>query len=225
VRLQNIGEGFFRNDEAFIGLDHYARLASHAVQAGDVLIASLGDELPRACLAPDLHGPAIVKADCIRLRVHPSVTAAYIMWALNSAPVRNVIKSKIHGLGRPRLNLRELRAAAIPLAPAEEQVRIVDAIDAQFSVIDAAVEGMRTLVGSVAVTRESRIGRLRTSILTSAFSGRLVPQEGNEVHAEVLVKQIAEERAALPAPARRRRGATVERSSKSATSGTSRESE
>ena len=205
VRLQNIGEGNFRNDEAYISLEHFGRLENHAVRTGDVLIASLGDELPRACMAPDLKGPAIVKADCIRLRVHPSISAAYVMWALNSAPVRSAFKSKIHGLGRPRLNLTELRSAPIPLAPAEEQRRIVDAIDAQFSVIDATVEGIRTLVGSVTVTRDSRIGRLRSSILNSAFSGRTVPQVGTDVPAEVLLKQIAEDRAALPPAARRRR--------------------
>ena len=40
-----------------------------AHQLGRRRVASLGDSLPRAALVPDMGGPAIVKADCIRVRL------------------------------------------------------------------------------------------------------------------------------------------------------------
>src|SRR4051812_39673594 len=58
VRLQNIGDMRFLDDESHISDAHYERLSAHAVQANDVLVAGLGEQLPRACLAPASLGPA-----------------------------------------------------------------------------------------------------------------------------------------------------------------------
>ncbi|MGH3903860.1 MAG: hypothetical protein ACRDTE_06690, partial [Pseudonocardiaceae bacterium] len=69
VRLQNIGDGVFNDARAYISMQHFEGLRNHEVAAGDLLIASLGEELPRACIAPASLSPAIVKADCIRVRL------------------------------------------------------------------------------------------------------------------------------------------------------------
>ena len=88
VRLQNIGEGTFRDEHAHIAEEHYDQLIKHAVQAGDIVAASLGENAPRACLVPAWLGPAIVKADCIRIRALDGIEPAFLMWMLNSPPVR-----------------------------------------------------------------------------------------------------------------------------------------
>ena len=61
VRLQNIGDGQFHDEKAHISEEHYARLTKHHVSADDILVASLGEELPRACVAPAHLGPALSK--------------------------------------------------------------------------------------------------------------------------------------------------------------------
>src|SRR5438105_4914811 len=90
IRLQNIGDGVFIDVHAHISKEHYKSLEKHAVASGDVVIASLGAELPRACVVPAHVPPAIVKADCIRLRLHPDVNPKYVSHALNSSQVRSV---------------------------------------------------------------------------------------------------------------------------------------
>lgn len=70
VRLQNIGDGVFNDARAYISMQHFEDLRNHEVLAGDLLIASLGEDLPRACIAPAYLSPAIVKADCIRVRLN-----------------------------------------------------------------------------------------------------------------------------------------------------------
>ena len=82
IRLQNIGDGVFRHEDAHISKEHYMSLAQHSVQEGDLVVASLGEMLPRACLVPSWVPPAIVKADCIRVRLHPSLDFSYINFAL-----------------------------------------------------------------------------------------------------------------------------------------------
>ena len=72
IRLGNIGLLEFKAaDEAYISEEYAEALSQHAAQAGDVVIAGLGDEkmpLGRATVVPPSLGPAIVKADCYRAR-------------------------------------------------------------------------------------------------------------------------------------------------------------
>src|SRR4051812_23411698 len=53
IRLQNIGDSVFNDVSAHIAESHYQRLQKHRVFAGDLVIAALGESLPRACLIPE----------------------------------------------------------------------------------------------------------------------------------------------------------------------------
>jgi len=144
IRLQNIGDGRFDDtDKAFITEERYQLLSRHAAQPDDVLIAALGDVLPRACLVPPKLGAAIVKADCFRLRPNDLVDAKYLMFALESPQMRRAAAPQIAGVGRPRLNLRKVRNLPIAVAPLAEQKRIVAMIEDAFLRIDAGVAGLR----------------------------------------------------------------------------------
>jgi type I restriction enzyme S subunit len=162
VRLQNIGDGVFRDEHAHITQQHYEQLVKHAAQPGDVVVASLGDEAPRACLVPAWLGPAIVKADCIRARPLGAVEPAYLMWMLNSPPVRQQAAASIKGIGRPRLGLGGIRRLRMPLPPLAEQRRIVTAIEEVFSRV---VHGTALLD-----TAKSRNRRMKLLILNAVLA-------------------------------------------------------
>ncbi len=143
IRLQNIGDGRFDDtDKAFISEDRYQLLRRHDAQSGDVLIAALGDVLPRVCMVPPQLGAAIVKADCFRLRPNGLADAKYLMFALQSPQVRAAAAPQIAGVGRPRLNLRKVRDLPIALAPVAEQKRVVAAIEDASLRIDLGVAGL-----------------------------------------------------------------------------------
>ena len=121
IRLQNIGVATFIDQPAFISVEHFNKLAKHEAQAGDVVIAALGETLPRACVVPSGLGPAIVKADCIRVRPGLDlVLPSFLAFALNSDSVQRRAAAIIHGVGRPRLNLSEVKSLQIPIAPLTE---------------------------------------------------------------------------------------------------------
>ena len=166
VRLQNIGDGVFRDERAHITQPHFEALRKHEVRSGDLVIASLGETLPRACIIPEWLGEAIVKADCIRFSLANHVLATYLNIVLNSPPVRRRTTDRIHGIGRPRLGLGGIREISLPLPPLAEQHRIVAEVDRRLSVLDALD---RSLAANLA-----RCGRLRQAILKRAFEGRLV---------------------------------------------------
>lgn len=143
IRLQNIADGLFDNrDKAYVSLERFNALKRHEAMPGDVLIASLGNVLPRVCLVPSDLGEAIVKADCFRLRPSPGVSASYVAYALSAPQTRKRASTGIAGVGRPRLNLRKVSELPIPLPPRPEQERIVAAIEEQFSRLDAGVAAL-----------------------------------------------------------------------------------
>lgn len=203
IRLQNIGDGVFLDERAHISDSHFEDLKRHRVFAGDILIASLGTELPRACIVPPSLGPAIVKADCIRFANNAAICEArFVMWALNAEPTRKRTEAAVHGVGRPRIGLTLLREVAIPLPPLHEQERVSSRIDALVSDGEAIRGACRQ--------DTHRVERLRQSILRWAFEGKLVDQDPKDEPASVLLERIRAERAATepvktPRPERTRR--------------------
>jgi type I restriction enzyme S subunit len=195
IRLQNIGDGVFRDESVHISEEHFDRLRRHEAASGDVVIAMLGETLPRACIVPSHVGPAIVKADCVRLRVHPALASArFVAYALNSQQLRTQAAALVHGVGRPRLGLKWLRTLQAPLAPRGEQHRIVEAIESYLTRLDDAVATLERV--------QRNLKRYRASVLKAAVEGRLVPTEAELARAEgrdyepasVLLERILAER-------------------------------
>src|SRR5207253_8352294 len=56
IRLQNIRDGQFADERAHIAPERFQALRKHAVFAGDLVIATLGDNPPRACVIPTSVG-------------------------------------------------------------------------------------------------------------------------------------------------------------------------
>ncbi len=182
IRLKNIGDAEFIDAKAHISDEHFLTLQKHRVYPGDVVIAALGENPPRSCLIPDWLGPAVVKADCIRFKAGPQILPQFLNYALNAPSLRRYAKAIIHGVGRPRLNLGEIKALPVPVPPLEEQRRIVGEIEQQFSRLKAGVTALRQV--------QAKLKRYRAAVLKAACEGQLVLTEGS--WASVKVKDLGE---------------------------------
>jgi type I restriction enzyme S subunit len=192
IRLQNIGDGAFLDTRAHIDDEHYEQLLKHSVAAGDLVVAMLGEVLPRACIVPPGVAPAIVKADCARLRLNTDLLRPAVMnAALNSPPARERAVSLMKGIGRPRINLGALRSIAIPVSPSLEQIALED----QLAEANASIEEMHSTI----IEALKRSQAQRQNILKAAFSGQLVPQDPKDEPASVLLERIRAERTAAGA--------------------------
>lgn len=169
IRLQNIGEMVFVDAKAHISESHFDSLKRHRVFPDDLVIAALGENPPRACMIPDWLGPAIVKADCIRFKCGPRILPKFLLYALHQPELRRHAKGIIHGVGRPRLNLTEIKSLPIPVPPLPEQRRIVAEIEQQFTRLDAGVAALRRT--------QANLKRYRAAVLKAACEGRLVPSD------------------------------------------------
>lgn len=166
IRLQNIGDGEFRDAKSHISQQHFETLKRHRIYAGDLVIAGMGESLPRACIIPEYVGDAIVKADCMRFKPNSKLAETkYLLFALNSETVKKLVAKVVHGIGRPRMNQQEVKAIPIPLPPLEEQRRIVAEVERRLSVARE--------VESVVEKALARSARLRQAVLKSAFEGKL----------------------------------------------------
>ena len=186
IRLQNIGDGEFVDARAHISEAHFQSLRRHDVQPGDLVCAIRGEVLPRVVLVPDQLGPAIVKADCPRIRLSPHMNPRYVWAVLNAPSTREQTSLAIRGVGRPRLTVKALRAIMIPAPPRDVQ----DAIVAHMDTSLAEVSRVERAVSRALSMQE----RLRSGILGAAFSGRLVSQDPGNEPASVLLGRIAADR-------------------------------
>ena len=186
VRLQNIGFGRFVPGDAFITREHFETLAKHAVVEGDLLFASLGENLPRTCLAPRFDEPAIVKADCIRVRLSDRVNPRFVLHATQRPAAKKWASDKLHGMGRPRLGLGAIRQFPVPLPPLEEQERIVEVLEEHLSRLDAALANIQAV--------RTKAAQFRRSLLHAAFTGGLTGEEADGQHlpAGWVMKKVGE---------------------------------
>jgi restriction endonuclease S subunit len=165
IRLQNIGDGHFRDERSYISMERFETLRTHEVREGDLVVASLGDTPPRACLVPTLGGPAIVKADCIRIRLSSHVDSRWVLHTLISPQTKNFAANLIKGVGRPRLGLAHIRALRVPVPPLAEQRRIVAILEEQLSCLAAS----STLIDESQLRKQ----QLESVLLEHAVTGRL----------------------------------------------------
>jgi type I restriction enzyme S subunit len=172
IRLQNIADGRFDDtDKAYITEEHAKGLSRHQARPGDVLIAAMGEVLPRACLVPPYIDRAIVKADCFRFRPRKGIVPEYMTYLLSSPQARKQASTQIAGVGRPRLNLRKVSALQIPIPLQTDQERIVDVIEEQFSRLNSGVTALQRAQQNLKISR--------TAILDAAVNGSLVESSGD----------------------------------------------
>lgn len=169
IRLGNLGIWAFKdNDKAFIDTEYAETLAAHAVRSGDVLVAGLGDEkvpLGRACVAPDGLGPAIVKADCYRVRPSHGVAPEYLAWALSAPPTRDQFQLLSRGTTRSRLNTTVVREARVPFPSVWEQERVTH----EFKIMIADHERLAACAEGV----KSLLAERRQALISAAVTGQI----------------------------------------------------
>ncbi|WP_440958652.1 restriction endonuclease subunit S [Oceanicaulis sp. LC35] len=202
IRLENIGHfAFIGSKETFISKEKFLSLERHHLKADDILFSSFISDNIRVCRLPaDLDGQALNKADCFAIRLNRAIALPrYIMFALGSTKAYDALSGSVHGATRPRINLKQLKSYAIPLAPISTQNVAIARIEAALRHIDQVVQEVR---GSA-----TALDRIDQQILSKAFSGALVPQDpADEPAAELLARIKAARKSAPKKPRQRRQG-------------------
>ena len=174
TQLADIGVGEWRNrSRRFMRLDRAKEMGCTFLESGDVLVARMPEPLGRACIFPGDEKLAVTAVDVCILRPNPEIVdPRWLMWALNSPSSRVQVLSMQSGTTRKRISRRNLGTVLLPTPPIEEQRRLASEIDQRHSVL----ADLRTVIDRAFI----RSSQLRCSILSMAFSGRLVDQDPSD---------------------------------------------
>jgi type I restriction enzyme S subunit len=171
IQLADIGDGEFRDKSArFLTSEKSAELNCTFLEHGDILVARMPDPLGRACLFP-LHGEkkfVTVVDVCVIRFGHNLVDERYFMYILNSPMSRRNINDHQTGSTRKRISRGNLSTVPFPIAPLNEQHRIVTKIEEMFSELDKGIENLMTAREQLKVYRQA--------LLKHAFEGKLTAQ-------------------------------------------------
>jgi type I restriction enzyme S subunit len=190
IFLRHVSAGrYVTHKPGFMDLQIWEELfRPYSVFGGELLITKLGDPPGVCAIYPEDSGPAMVTPDVIKMSVNASgVQARYLMHYINSDQARQFSTGACFGTTRLRLTLPIFRTIPVALPPISEQVRIADEIDRHLSNADA--------LSNSAVSQLLRTTALRQSVLRSAFTGQLVPQDPSDEPAAALLERIRAERA------------------------------
>jgi type I restriction enzyme, S subunit len=158
----------------------------YRIQPGDVLFTRSGT-VGRAAVAETRHRDWLMTFHLLRVRPDQNICLPeYLRMVFEAAPhVRRQARGAAIGTTRAGFNTRLLAELDVPLPPLHEQIAIVRTVQLYLSQMDG--------IDSSVWMNVSRA--LRSSILTAAFSGKLVPQDSNDEPAAALLERIATERA------------------------------
>lgn len=102
------------------------------------------------------------------LQLREQMPLGYLQWFLNG----NSLQFYVTGTAQPKLNQVNLNRIEIPLAPLNEQQRIVEKIEQLFSELDAGVAALERA--------RANLKRYRASVLKAAVDGSLTAQWRSE---------------------------------------------
>ena len=194
IQLADLGDGSFLDKSSrFLTRAKAYELNCTFLAKGDLLVARMPDPLGRCCIFP-LDGVekyvTVVDVCAVRLGTSP-ITPKYMMYLINSPRTRANIEALKSGSTRKRISRGNFASVEIPLAPQNEQNRIIAKIQELFSELDKGVESLKTARGQLNVYRQA--------VLKHAFEGKLTAQwrEENEDKLETpeqLLARIKQER-------------------------------
>lgn len=188
LRNKNVQWGHFDLDDVaemdFTG-EEFERFR---LEPGDLLVCE-GGEVGRAAIWRGAIGDCAYQKALHRVRTAPGVLPEYLLYLLMHYQTSGALERFVTGSTIAHLPQEDLRTIPVPLPPAAEQRRIVEAIEEQFSRIDAAEESLnRSARGTIQLRRQvvrsvSRLSGPGVRMLTFDEAFRTVGDDGRRVAA------------------------------------------
>ncbi|MFJ9966446.1 restriction endonuclease subunit S [Streptomyces avermitilis] len=162
VFVRDIRSGSFSRPRAFVSTAKAEELSAHLVMPGDVLVTKMGDP-PGDSVVYSGSGPAVITADCIRLRPTSEFDPRYVTYALQAPDARRQVAGITAGVAQLKVSLARFRSGVrIPMPPLPEQEQIVEVLEAHLSRLNAGIAYLNA-------------SKRRARILAKAVLAALIP--------------------------------------------------
>ena len=139
-------------------------LQKYRLQSGDIVFARTGATTGKSYLIRDCP-EAVFASYLIRLRMHEGVFPPFVQAYFQTNNYWRQIEGGKRGIGQPNVNATVLGTIRLPVAPPNEQRRIVEKIEELFSDLDAGVAALERA--------KANLKRYRAAVLKAAVEGKL----------------------------------------------------
>ena len=193
IRSQNVyDDGLRLDDVARFDYSLFEKRGSH-VLPNDLLLNITGASIGRCAIVPREFEVADVNQHVLILRQIDLASLAFVHLVITSPVVQAAIMNVQVGATKEGLSATRASELLIPMAPIQEQQRIIDCVN--------ALLGHVADYGALEDARErldvELPDKLRKSVLQLAVQGRLAEQDPADEPASALLDRIRAERAAL----------------------------
>jgi type I restriction enzyme S subunit len=173
---------------------------TYHLEIGDIVLNRVNSpsHLGKVFVVERRHFPAVFESNMMRFKVLDLVEPDYIEIYLSSEFGRRLLtKDAKWAVNQASINQGDVASTPIPVPSRDEQIAITECVK---NAVAEATSLHSDLERGVTASKA-----LRQSILTAAFSGKLVPQDSSDEPASVLLDRIrAGRRTAGKAPVKRR---------------------
>ena len=170
VFVRNIKSGQFGSlHTKYVSKLKASELSQHSVISGDLLMTKMGEPPGDVEIYPDDQPDGIITSDCIKLTPNPLVaTPDFLKYAFRIPFLKRQLQEQTKGVAQQKLSLERFKTLRLPLAPLDEQRRIVARIEeltARSKTAKEALQAIRPL-----------LEKFRQSVLAAAFRGDLTAE-------------------------------------------------
>ena len=135
----------------------------------------------------DVNEPTVFESNIMRCKLIETVSPKYIAYYLSSIKGKNSLcLNAKHAVNQASINQTDVGNAIIPLPNFPEQIKVVELLEENFEKIQILE---KEISNNLVI-----LDKLKTSILTKAFLGELIPQDPNDEPASVLLERIKAEK-------------------------------
>ena len=179
----------FTSDLSYIDEESYNFLEKSKLYGGELMLSNIGASIGKVFKVPKLDMPMSLAPNSIILRFIDEITTDYFEYVFKSFVGQDYLQFLSGGAAMPKFNKTDLRAMIVPIAPLQEQYKIVNTIKDITTYIDELDDSFSDL--------SSIIQSVKSKILDLAIRGKLVPQNSDDEPASVLLERIRAEKEEL----------------------------
>jgi restriction endonuclease S subunit/predicted GIY-YIG superfamily endonuclease len=176
IRTQDINTNRLRIDAvARVALPEKVEGKRTRVFEGDILITITGANVGKVALVDNDIGEAYVSQSVALVRLKDKRLGKFLHYQLITkfGGDKTHLEAMAYGLGRPVLNLDNIRDIPVRLVPFDQQKRIVAEIEKQFSRLDEGVANLKRV--------KANLKRYKAAVLKAAVEGKLT-EEWRKAH-------------------------------------------
>lgn len=150
-------------------------IEKYKLKDGDLVFVRTGATTGKSYIIKNCP-EAVFASYLIRLSVSERINPGFVYAFFQSNQYWHQIERGKRGIGQPNVNAQILGSIDLPIAPFNEQRRIVAEIEKQFARLDEAVDALQRVADD--------LKQYRASVLKAACEGRLVPTEAELAQSE-----------------------------------------